>query len=137
MSSGQFGIFCTFRTKYLGAHSSTDRTPVLLANRIYLLSHALSDDGVAIMINMYYIYLLLLDNNQIYTGSTNDLKRRYDEHLGGKVRTTKNRKTIKLIHYEAYLVESDARRREKFLKTTQGKRLLKQQIRDLLSIKLI
>ena len=36
------------------------------------------------------------------------------------------------MHYEAYGLESDARRRERFLKTTEGKRLLKQQIRDIL-----
>ena len=36
------------------------------------------------------------------------------------------------MHHEAYGLESDARRRERFLKTTEGKRLLKQQIRDIL-----
>jgi hypothetical protein len=35
---------------------------------------------------------------------------------------------------EAYLLESDARRRERFLKSTEGKRLLRQQIRDVLAV---
>ncbi len=39
---------------------------------------------------------------------------------------------LELIHYEAYTMESDAMRREKYLKTTEGKRFLRQQIRDLL-----
>jgi len=75
---------------------------------------------------------LLLKNNQIYTGFTGDLKRRIVEHKRRKVKSTKNRLPIKLIHYEAYLLKSDAKRREKYLKTTEGKRFLKQQIRDLL-----
>ena len=81
---------------------------------------------------MYYIYILRLSNQQCYTGCTEDLKRRVTEHVGGKVKSTRNKRPIKLIHYEAYILKSDAMRREKFLKTTEGKRLLKQQIRDIL-----
>ncbi len=50
----------------------------------------------------------------------------------GKVDFTSQRLPVKLIHYEAYLLKEDAVRREKYLKTTEGKRFLKQQIRDLL-----
>ncbi|RLE08184.1 GIY-YIG nuclease family protein [Candidatus Aerophobetes bacterium] len=71
---------------------------------------------------MYYVYFLLLNNENIYTGSTNNLKRRIVEH--------KNKKPLKLIAYEAYLIESDALRREKFFKTTEGKRLLRLQLKD-------
>jgi len=81
---------------------------------------------------MHYIYLLLLKNDQLYTGRTGDLKTRYKEHVYGKVKSTKNRRPLKLIHYKAYLLKSDAMRREKFLKTTEGKRLLRQQIKDCL-----
>ena len=81
---------------------------------------------------MYYVYILQLNNNQLYTGFTCDLKRRIEEHKHGKVRFTSQRLPIKLIHYEAYLLKSDAMRREKFLKSTEGKRLLRKQIRDYL-----
>jgi hypothetical protein len=37
-----------------------------------------------------------------------------------------------LIHAEAYALGTDARRRERFLKTTEGKRLLRQKLRDIL-----
>ncbi len=77
---------------------------------------------------MYYIYIILLGNKQIYTGYTEDLKRRYAEHCHGKVLSTKNRRPLELIHYEAYLLKEDALRREKFLKTSDGKRFLKQQL---------
>ncbi len=81
---------------------------------------------------MFYVYILLQANKQLYTGFTKDLKRRFSEHSSGNVASTKNRRPLQLIHYEAYLKKSDAERREKFLKTTEGKRLLKMQIRDIL-----
>jgi len=94
---------------------------------------ALSDDRANPLFNsMYYVYILLLNNKQLYTGYTDDLKRRIYEHKIGKVKFTSKRLPIKLIHYEAYILKSDAKRREKFLKTTEGKRLLKLQIKDLL-----
>lgn len=81
---------------------------------------------------MYYLYLLFLNNNTIYIGTTDNLKRRIKEHNASKVTSTKHKRPLKLIYYEAYLLKTDAQRRERFLKTTEGKRLLKQQLRDLL-----
>lgn len=81
----------------------------------------------------YYVYILLLSNNQLYTDFTSKLNERLKQHKTGNVKSTRNRRPIKLIHYEAYTKESDAHRREKYLKTTEGKRFLKQQIRDLLT----
>ena len=80
---------------------------------------------------MFYVYILhLIKTNKIYTGSTQSLKIRIRQHLSNKVLSTKH-KDPKLIYYEAYRIKSDAQRRERFLKTTEGKRLLKQQLRDL------
>jgi len=73
-----------------------------------------------------------MKNGQIYTGFTSDLKHRIQQHQAGQVKSTQGRRPLKLIHYEAYLVEDDARRREKFLKTSDGKRFLKQQLSTLL-----
>ena len=81
----------------------------------------------------YYVYLLHLHNGTIYTGFTRNLKQRLENHKNGHVRSTKAYRPIKLVHYEAYTIQSDAERRERFLKTSEGKRLLKQQIRDLYS----
>lgn len=80
----------------------------------------------------YYVYILLLADKQLYTGFTAELDRRIKEHKDGNVKSTGRRRPLELIHVERYFMESDARRREKFLKTTEGKRLLRQQIRDLL-----
>ena len=80
----------------------------------------------------YYVYILLLSNNKLYTGSTSNLIERVDKHKNGYVISTKNKRPIKLIHYEAYMNKRDALRREKYLKTTEGKRFLRQQIKLLL-----
>ncbi len=82
---------------------------------------------------MFYVYILLLNNGQLYCGYTSDLRRRFSEHERGQVKSTEHRRPVTLIHYEAYLRESDARRRERFLKTTEGKRLLRRQLRDVLA----
>ncbi|MEA1926436.1 MAG: GIY-YIG nuclease family protein [Patescibacteria group bacterium] len=80
---------------------------------------------------MHYVYILLLNNLQIYTGCTSNLKRRVEEHKLGKSKFTSKRLPVKLIHYEAYLLSQDAERRERYLKTTEGKRFLRQQLKEL------
>lgn len=64
---------------------------------------------------MFYVYLIKNEKEEIYYGSTNDLKRRIVEHNNGKSRSTKGR-IWKLVYYESYFNELDARRREKNLK---------------------
>ena len=74
-------------------------------------------EGLARTPNMFYVYLLKSrKDNNFYTGSTNDLKRRFMEHNFGKVFSTKLRIPFDLVYYEAYKDESDARRREQALK---------------------
>lgn len=66
---------------------------------------------------MFYIYILKSKkDNQLYTGSTNDLKKRFKEHNDGKVVSTKARRPFELVYYEAYKAEKDARHRESNLK---------------------
>ena len=82
--------------------------------------------------SMYYVYILLLSNHNLYKGSTGNLKSRIEDHKKGKVKSTRNFLPARMIHYECYTLKSDAQRREKFLKTTEGRRLLKQQLKDVL-----
>lgn len=64
-----------------------------------------------------YVYILKnKDNNELYIGSTNHLKKRLREHQKGKVFSTKHFPDFNLIYYEAYISEKDARMREKRLK---------------------
>ena len=82
---------------------------------------------------MFYVYFLKLSNGDVYKGITEDLKRRLSQHQRGGVESTRNYLPVDLIGYEAYRLKSDAERREIFLKTTEGRRLLNQQYRDILN----
>ena len=82
---------------------------------------------------MHYVYTLLSEKDgYFYAGSTNDLKRRFEEHNTGGVNSTKNRIPLKLIYYEACINEEDARQRERYLKTGMGKRYLKNRLKKYL-----
>jgi putative endonuclease len=75
---------------------------------------------------MYYVYILKsLRNSKLYKGFTNDLKRRIKEHNSGQSTFTSNNGPWKLIYYEAFISENDAKREEKFLKSGKGKERLK------------
>jgi putative endonuclease len=78
-----------------------------------------------------YVYVLQsLHHDFIYVGYTHDLKRRFHEHNTGQNISTKPYAPYQLIHYEAYLHEKDAKRRESYFKTTKGKVTLKQMLKE-------
>ena len=80
---------------------------------------------------MYYVYILKsLKDNMLYIGYTNNLKRRIKEHNDGESKSTRNRRPLKLVYYEACLNQSDALHREKYLKTTYGHRYLKNRLKN-------
>ena len=60
---------------------------------------------------MCYVYILNLSNGDRYTGFTGDLRRRIGEHRAGRVKSTEHRRPLELIHYAAYLLESEPNRR--------------------------
>jgi putative endonuclease len=79
----------------------------------------------------YYVYVLLSEkDDQWYTGYTADLKNRLQLHNDGKVESTKNRRPLKLIYYEGCLNQQDATRREKYLKSGNGKIYIKSRLRN-------
>ena len=55
-------------------------------------------------------------DNKLYTGSTNNLRKRFLEHNSGKVFSTRLRRPFDVVYYEAYRSEIDARKRETNLK---------------------
>ena len=81
---------------------------------------------------MTCVYFLYLSNGDVYKGCTDDLERWLEEHYAGKVESTGHYRPMKLIGFEAYCLKSDALRREKFLKSTEGRRLFQRQYRDIL-----
>lgn len=71
----------------------------------------------------FYIYIIeSLIDGKYYIGYTDNLKKRIKEHEHGHNLSTKLRLPFKLIYYEACLSQKDAKRREKYLKSTQGRR---------------
>ena len=82
---------------------------------------------------MYYVYVLLSGaDGDFYTGSTGDLKHRVQEHSEGLVLTTRERRPLELVYYEACNSRKDACRREKYLKTSAGKRYLRNRLSEYL-----
>ncbi len=73
----------------------------------------------------FYIYVLQsLSDLKYYIGLTHNLTKRIEEHKKGLSFATKFRIPFKLIYFEASLHSEDAKRREGYLKTTQGRRFL-------------
>jgi len=83
---------------------------------------------------MHYVYVLIsTKDGKFYTGCTEDLRKRFQEHNDGKVNSTKSRGPFELIYYEASLNIEDAFTREKYLKSGMGKRYLKNRLKRFLS----
>ena len=80
---------------------------------------------------MFYVYILFSGKDRLlYTGFSPDLKARIEKHNNGFVKATKHRRPLKLIYYEAYHDELDARKREIYLKGGKGKSELKVQLQE-------
>ncbi|HOW60936.1 MAG TPA: GIY-YIG nuclease family protein [Candidatus Moranbacteria bacterium] len=66
---------------------------------------------------MFYVYIIKSKKDgDLYTGSTNNLIKRFSEHNKGLCKSTKCRVPFKLVYYEAYVSQKDARTREHNLK---------------------
>lgn len=76
----------------------------------------------------YYVYILECGDGFWYTGYTKNLKKRLEEHQNGKVLSTKKRLPVRLIYFESCLNQQDATKREKYLKTTYGKRYIRNRL---------
>lgn len=78
---------------------------------------------------MHFLYILhSLKDGNFYTGITSDLERRVKEHEAGKNFSTAPRRPLMLIYYEAYLLKEDAEARERYLKTSMGRRVIRKQL---------
>jgi len=83
---------------------------------------------------MFYTYVLhSKKDGNFYTGYTKDLKLRFERHQKGLVESTKDRRPLKLIYYEACLNQKDATHREKYLKRYYGKMFLKNRLKSYLT----
>lgn len=60
-----------------------------------------------------YVYMLSCADGSLYTGWTNDLAKRLENHQAGKgAKYTRGRLPVTLAYCETYETESEARKRE-------------------------
>ena len=85
------------------------------------------------MKTFFYVYVLKSERDgKFYTGYTKNIKQRFEEHQKGRVKSTKDRRPLKLIYYEGCLSQQDATHREKYLKTFHGKMFLNNRLKSYL-----
>jgi putative endonuclease len=81
-----------------------------------------------------YTYVLQSEKDKkFYLGFTEDLKLRFEQHNKGYVESTKDRRPLELIYYEACLDREDAIRKEKYLKSYHGKMFIKNRLKSYLT----
>jgi len=80
---------------------------------------------------LYYVYVLFsVKDNKNYVGYTHNLSLRFEQHTKGLVPSTKDRRPLKLIYFEACLNQQDATRREKYFKTHYGRMFIKNRLQN-------
>ncbi|MDO9541603.1 MAG: GIY-YIG nuclease family protein [Kiritimatiellia bacterium] len=73
------------------------------------------------------VYVLLGNGGAyMYKGSAHDLRKRVTDHMQGRVARTRTRRPLRLIHVEYVADYTEARRRENWLKSGQGRKWLKE-----------
>ncbi len=81
--------------------------------------------------NFYYAYVLLSEKDgKHYIGYTHNLNLRFEQHETGLVLSTKHRRPLRLIYFEACLNQQDSTRREKYLKTHYGRMFIKKRLQN-------
>jgi putative endonuclease len=80
---------------------------------------------------MYYTYILISKNGKkTYAGSTDNIERRLSEHNSGKVKSSRHYIPYMLLHLDESPTLVEARRKERFYKSTSGRRILKNFVED-------
>ena len=71
---------------------------------------------------MNYTYNLKCKDDSLYTGWTNDLKKRITSHNAGKgAKYTKARRPVELVYYEEFQTREEAMKREYAIKQLSRK----------------
>ncbi|MEI6148224.1 MAG: GIY-YIG nuclease family protein, partial [bacterium] len=75
------------------------------------------------------VYVLMqITGGPLYKGSCRDLVERLKDHRAGRVSRTKNQRPLALVHHEYFGTFTEARQKENFLKSGQGREWLKQHL---------
>ena len=79
--------------------------------------------------DFHIVTILRLADGSLYTGYTAKLEQRVRQHENGEVVSTRGKRPVKLIYFEACLLKKDALAREKYLKSTYGKQRLRKRLK--------
>ena len=78
----------------------------------------------------YFVYVLRgIKDRKLYVGYSENLERRLKQHNAGETKSLFRRRPLVLIYKEGFKNELEARRRERFLKSGQGRKFLKEVLR--------
>ncbi len=84
------------------------------------------------MTKKFWVYIIQSEkDNWIYTGHTNDIDRRLNDHNRGKMKSTSHHGPFKLIHTEEFSSRSEAMIREKFLKSGKGRQIREELVKQI------
>lgn len=79
----------------------------------------------------FCVYILLSHKDlDLYTGFSTNLKARLKDHIQGKTKSTKHRRPLELVYCEFHQSKKDALRRERYFKTSKGKRVLRLMMKE-------
>ncbi len=115
----------------LGTPENDEGSRSTRPSHIYYCMSETSD--VSLLQARFYVYILCsFKDKGFYIGFTNNLKTRLTQHAKGQVDSTKLRLPVRLIHYEYFINEHDAKAREEFLKSGYGRRQFQQILKNTL-----
>ena len=84
----------------------------------------------------FHIYILYSPEfNKTYVGQTNNLHSRLEYHNKGKVRSTKAYKPWMMIYSEDFTSRSGAMKREKWFKSSEGRKIIREILKSYADIK--
>ena len=107
---------------------SLEKDGYILVGKVDLL---LGGDLPAPRPDLFFVYAIECDNGSHYIGHTQDLQKRWSEHLRGVASDwTRRHKARRIAHYEEFETRREAVKREHDLKTGHGRRFLQRLIQS-------
>ena len=75
------------------------------------------------MAEKYYVYILLTQRDTLYCGYTDNVEKRFREHLSGKgAKYTRANKPLKIVYQKEFSSKSDAEKEEYSIKHKLNKK---------------
>ncbi|OGG08372.1 hypothetical protein A3D05_05995 [Candidatus Gottesmanbacteria bacterium RIFCSPHIGHO2_02_FULL_40_24] len=80
---------------------------------------------------MFFVYILKsIKDGKYYIGQTNNIDFRLIKHNQGEIKSTRNRRPLKLIYFEKFISRAEAMHREQKLKSYKNHQYVNRIIRD-------